>query len=524
MRVGSLKRLRVILSLLFFVLTTVFFLDFSGIVAPVAAMPLLYLQFVPSLLKFAIAGGAAAAGFLAVLVLTLLFGRVYCSTICPLGTLQDLVIALVRRVRKRRGRRRFFKPARPHNLLRYGILIAAFAVLLSGSVVLFTLLDPFSNFGRIAANIARPLFLGANNVSAALLETAHSYLLYRVQWNMVDVSALLFALFVLVVVVWLSATHGRLYCNTLCPVGSLLGLVSRAALFKVRVVPEDCISCTLCERVCKSNCLDSKAMSVDMSRCVACFNCFTVCPTSGLAYTWKRKPEAKGTVGTVDGHRRRLLLWASVSVTGWSLASAQKKVIESSKPSTVPVRRSVPVTPPGSRSINHFTSVCTACHACISACPTRVLTPSLMEYGLQGFLQPRMNYLSGFCNFECTLCGDVCPSGAILPIEREQKKLTQIGTAKFIKDNCIVYTENTDCGACSEHCPTKAVTMVPYKTLVAPEVKEEFCIGCGACEYACPTRPYKAIYVEGKAGHGLAKKKEEQKIETAPAGQPDFPF
>ncbi|HCV41938.1 MAG TPA: 4Fe-4S ferredoxin, partial [Bacteroidetes bacterium] len=170
----------------------------------------------------------------------------------------------------------------------------------------------------------------------------------------------------------------------------------------------------------------------------------------------------------------------------------------------------------------HFTTTCTACHLCVTACPSQVLIPSFIEYGLTGMMQPRLDYRAAFCNYECTTCTEICPSGAILPVAQEQKKLTQFGTAKFLKDNCIVYTEEKECGACSEHCPTKAVRMVPYKKLVAPEVKEDYCIGCGACEFACPTRPYKAIYVEGKSVHGLAKKPEVKKLDVKV--QEDFPF
>jgi ferredoxin len=136
-----------------------------------------------------------------------------------------------------------------------------------------------------------------------------------------------------------------------------------------------------------------------------------------------------------------------------------------------------------------------------------------------------MEYLSGYCNYDCILCTEVCPSGALLPVPLEEKKLAQLGVAKFVKENCIVETEGTDCGACSEHCPTKAVNMVPYKgRLVIPEVKSDYCIGCGACEHACPTKPYKAIYVDGHAVHKVAKKAEVKKIEQKVDYKEEFPF
>jgi len=140
-------------------------------------------------------------------------------------------------------------------------------------------------------------------------------------------------------------------------------------------------------------------------------------------------------------------------------------------------------------------------------------------------LQPRLDNIAGFCNFECKVCGDVCPTGAILPLELEKKKLVQLGKAKFIEDNCIVKTEKTDCGACSEHCPTKAVHMIPYEgKLVIPEVREKYCIGCGACEYACPVTPYRAIYVEGNSIHIAAEKNTELKVEKNVNLKEEFPF
>lgn len=117
-------------------------------------------------------------------------------------------------------------------------------------------------------------------------------------------------------------------------------------------------------------------------------------------------------------------------------------------------------------------------------CPSHVLKPAFMEYGLAGMMQPTVSFEKGFCNFDCTVCGDVCPNGAILPISVEQKHLTQMGYVVFIKENCIVYTDETSCGACSEHCPTQAVAMVPYKDgLTIPHVNKEICVGCGGCEY-----------------------------------------
>jgi NAD-dependent dihydropyrimidine dehydrogenase PreA subunit len=135
-----------------------------------------------------------------------------------------------------------------------------------------------------------------------------------------------------------------------------------------------------------------------------------------------------------------------------------------------------------------------------------------------------MDFITSFCNFECIICTEICPTGAIKPLDLETKKLMQIGKSKFVKENCVVYTDETACGACSEHCPTKAVNMVPYEKkagLMIPEVNEDICIGCGACEFACPTTP-RSIYVEGNPVHVLAEKPKEKELEKQELE--DFPF
>jgi ferredoxin-type protein NapF len=204
------------------------------------------------------------------------------------------------------------------------------------------------------------------------------------------------------------------------------------------------------------------------------------------------------------------------------MASVRKRIFVFG-PDTFSKRIEYPVTPPGSVSQHHFTRACTACHLCVSACPTGVLQPSLFEYGLAGMMQPFMDYDVDFCNYECTRCSEICPNGAILPLTAEEKLTTQIGVVRFEKHNCIVHTDGTACGSCSEHCPTQAVKMVPYiGELTIPEIIPDICIGCGACEYACPVTPYKAIVVDGHLEHAIAQKPEETELEEKPLE--DFPF
>lgn len=232
----------------------------------------------------------------------------------------------------------------------------------------------------------------------------------------------------------------------------------------------------------------------------------------------------KAAVHTQHSPERRKIFLTAMGLIGAKLLLAQEN-LSKFKTGLNFTKSKLPVTPPGSLGIKHFTNTCTACHLCVSACPTQVLQPSLMEYGLVGMLQPRMDFNSYYCTYECTVCSHICPSGTILPLTIEEKKNVQTGEVKFIKNNCVVYVNNTDCGACAEHCPTKAVHMIPFKDkLVIPEVTGELCVGCGACEHACPTFPFKAIYVESNAVHKKAKRPKNTKLQEKIDYKADFPF
>jgi len=517
-KLEHLKKIRVAVSLTFFVMTGLLFLDFYGLLPPSWAENTLFLQFVPSITKFITLISISATGFIVTLLLTMLFGRVYCSTICPLGTIQDLGSFLSRKFEKKHHRH-----IKSFSALRNCLLALTAITALSGSMTVLNLLDPFSSFGRIVSNLARPILLATNNVLAFALESASIYTLYPIQVKAITLTSIAVPLITVGVLLRLSYKHGRLYCNTVCPVGAFLGLLSKISIYRIAINDANCIGCNLCEQVCKAGCIDKKAKTVDFARCVGCYNCFTICPTEGFDFRSAFAEASSTRPEKLDYKRREAIYnsWLLVTGTLGTTTVGTKKII-STKESTIAVVKTTPIAPPGAQSIEHFTGRCTACHLCISACPSQVLSPSFLEYGFAGVMQPQMDYSTGFCNYDCTTCTQICPSGAILPVVQEHKKLTQLGTAKFVKDNCIVYTEEKECGACSEHCPTKAVKMVPYKKLVAPEVKEDYCIGCGACEYACPTKPFKAIYVEGKPVHAIAKKPEIKKLDMKV--QEEFPF
>ena len=483
-----LRKIRIGVSLVIFLLLTFYLVDFAGIL-PDSFHVLAHIQFIPALLALHV------GVLLFLLLLTLITGRSYCSSICPLGVFQDIIIWISRK----RNKKKQYGYRRALNHWRLGILVAVIVAGLSGFTVLVSLLDPYSAYGRIAVDIFKPVYLAVNNFLTWIFTMFGNYTFYYMDIVVTSILALVVAFVTFMTVGYLAYRYGRIYCNTVCPVGSLLGILSKYSLFKVCIDTSKCNGCGLCARKCKASCIDSKKHMIDYSRCVVCFDCIDNCRQGAVSYTLRKRrktPEVSQSSGSTDVSKRTFITTlAAVALTIPKSAVSQSiGTLTGNKP----YKRQHPLSPPGSVSTKRFNQHCTACHLCVSKCPSHVLKPSLLEYGVGGILQPIMSFENGFCNYDCTLCSDICPNKAILPLTKEAKHLTQVGRVVFIEENCIVHTDNTNCGACAEHCPTQAVTMVPYRDgLTIPKIDPEICVGCGGCEYVCPVRPYRAIHIEG---------------------------
>jgi len=514
-----LRSFRIVFSsivLIFFILV---FVDFRSLIPGTYINYLQYLQFIPSAIKFVHIETLAAGGCIVILILTLLSGRTYCSFLCPLGIGQDLFSRIGGRFRKK-FRRFGFK--RPYTIIRYSLLAATLIVTLVWGIYLLTLLDPYSIFGRFMTYFAKPGVILINNFFAGILGKFDLYTLAHEPVKGYQLLAYSIPAAFLILVGTLSFTKGRLYCNMICPVGTLLGLLAKVSVFRIRFNESICTRCGRCSITCKSSCIDFLNADIDISRCVDCFNCIHTCPDKAISYGLVKLKMKKHEV---DESKRKFIAGSILLLFGLSRSTKgqEKSVPVPKKPSTVKENRTYPVCPPGAGGIEDLNKYCTACSLCISACPDNVLQPAVRQYGIAGFMQPVMDYHKSFCTYNCIICTEICPTYALKPLVLEAKKLTQIGKVNFIKDNCIVKTEKTDCGACSEGCPTKAVFMIPYEgNLVIPEVNQDICIGCGHCEFACPTTPYKAIFVDGNPVHQAAKKPENVQSDITPPE--DFPF
>lgn len=497
-----LRRIRITAAALSFALITLLFLDFTGVTHRYLGW-LARIQLVPAILSL------NAALILGIAAVTLLFGRVYCSVICPLGVFQDIFSWHAGRWNKRRFS---YEPAR--NRIRYLFLALFAAALVFGVSSVFVLYEPYSVYGRIVSNLFAPLYQSVNNLAAHLSDRFDSYAVYPADiWLKSGVSLLVAAVSFLVIAA-LAWRKGRVYCNSICPAGTALGMVSRHSLFKPVIDPDTCNRCGVCSRSCKASCIDPEHQTIDGSRCVACMDCVGACSRKAISFRPYRRKQKGAQLPAEEkekgkGRSTRSSFLSLVSLFAFSAAAkgATQKVeggLAALKDRKIPDRTS-PLSPAGSQGIANLSKHCTSCGLCVAACPNQVLRPSS---GVTRLMQPEMSYERGYCRPECTECSRVCPTGAIRPISKAEKSVTQIGHAVWIRKNCVVHSDNVSCGNCARHCPAGAIYMVntdPDKpdSPQIPAVDTEHCIGCGACEYLCPSRPFTAIYVEGHERHKI---------------------
>ena len=496
-----LRKIRIILATVCFVLINMLFLGISwGVSQHIAWVA--KIQFLPALLAL------DYAMLLILIAVTLLFGRIYCSVICPLGVMQDLFGWAGKKAKKNR-----YSHSPEKKWLRYSVLAVFIICLIIGFAPVTTLLAPYSAYGRIVNSLFRPLYDMLNNSLAAFESQYDSYLFSEVQLWMRSVTTFIVALLTLVVLGILAWRNGRTYCNTICPVGTILSFFSRFSLMHVQMDKTRCKNCSLCEKNCKASAIDYKAGTVDATRCVACGDCIDQCHFDALHYKpvlhLHKSPTTnhQSPITNAPDMNKRAFVTGAVLATGTALMAQAKMKMDGGmaviEEKQAPLRET-PITPPGSISSYNIARHCTACQLCVSACPNNVLRPSTDPMQL---MQPVMSFERGYCRPECTRCSQVCPTGAIQRITPEEKTAIHIGHAVWIEQNCIPVNNGDSCGACARHCPAEAIEMIRKEVnghpVEVPLINTEKCIGCGKCEHLCPANPFSAIYVEGNKMHHI---------------------
>lgn len=434
--------------------------------------------------------------------LTLVFGRVFCSWICPLGTLIDTFGRLI-------------KPgmADTGNNLKYMKYVILITVLISSAfgIQFLGFVDPFSLLVRSLAFSVDPMFnYGVSGFFNLLYHHAPSwvsnlsepfYLLLKDVILPYKQSFFYLAFLSFLIFIGIFALEGlgkRFWCRHLCPLGGLLSLISKFSIFK-RIPLRACAHCRQCESKCRMRAFDENRR-FQFEECNLCMDCLEFCPDQITSFRFAMPKPLPGSQPWVDMTRRQMVF---SGIAGLALPVLTKTEAISRMPDEKMIR------PPGARDEMEFLASCVRCGECMKVCINNALQPLFLERGLSAMftpvLVPRLNY----CEFNCTLCTGVCPTAALKKLTLEQKHGFVVGRAFFDKNKCLVYAKDQSCIVCEEHCPVhdKAIkfteTIVQKEglgpiSLKQPYVVESLCIGCGICEYVCPVEGMAAIRVYGK--------------------------
>ena len=512
MKIFSLKNLRIARWAVIILLLVLFTALFGGFMLPWRSLNQVpAYQFMPGILSVAALGMAGAFGTMILLAaITAFCGRVYCTWCCPLGLLQEIIERLDHKLFPKKVRT--YKKA--GNLFRAAFLVFFLALLFGGIALPFGYMEPYSLFGKISSNIIRQILAWLNESTVKIPQAAIEN---TAAWSI----ALAVSGGALLGLIALAVWKGRIFCNTVCPAGTILAALAARSGKRLAIESDKCVKCRKCEKVCNANCINiAGGQTIDFTRCFMCLECAAVCPTGAIKIERRRKSGLTNADQPAAPERRNMLIAAGIAgIAGFTAGKVLKKYS--------PHKKSA-ILPPGAGSEEEFLARCTGCGLCIANCRGGCLQPAADEYGWRGFMLPTMKFAGtnpGKCEYECHKCTAICPTGALKKMNIKEKKLCRIGMAAFAPNQCLAYMDGEPCGACAEHCPTGALKMVPgpHKTATIPQVTGELCIGCGNCQYACPVTP-QAIIVKAVSKQTRATAPEvyykKEKVQKAPSNIP----
>jgi MauM/NapG family ferredoxin protein len=427
---------------------------------------------------------------LLVVFLTLLAGRAFCGWICPMGTTIDVSDRLF--FAKTRAR-----PTTERSRWKYYVLAAVIASALFGAQLAY-LMDPIVVLTRtLTLAVFGPVTALANVFAAeyTYLQTRVGFLARWPQFPPVPQQAYFgmgwVALAILVGLLALGSVEKRFWCRNLCPLGALLGVVSRIPLLRRRV-GDNCTSCKRCVRDCSTGAIDPEDPKTHrIAECIQCYKCAAVCPEEAVRFV--PQLSLSGREARLDLSRRRLLAFGAAGL-GWAAMAHAAPAAKTTVIGNVSASPQL-IRPPGAVPEPEFLDRCVRCQQCVKACPTNGLQPALSEAGIDGFWTPVLVPRIGPCSEKCNLCSQICPTDAIEPIRVEDKPAIFIGQATIDRSSCIVWANDKQCLVCDEVCPYKAVEQKIVEGKKRPTVNEHTCTGCGECEKNCPVQPLAAIRV-----------------------------
>ena len=440
----------------------------------------------------------------AVLVLTILFGRVFCGFICPLGTLHHVVGAFRPALGGNRLQQANEKKA--SRKIKYAVLICV----LLGAVLglnLAGLMDPTALLFRSTALAVIPAVGVALRSVFEALAASDVKLLNMLSYGAEILVAPVFGYtspayktawfmgIVFLLILFLNRIRPRFWCRYLCPLGALLAVCSRFAILRLEKNPDRCTQCNYCIRHCQGAASPRADEPWERAECLMCFNCFDVCPENALQFRFGWHPES--TRGPDIGRRAVL----TGLLAGFSLPLLGR--LDGREAGVSDPRL---IRPPGALAEKEFLQLCQRCGQCMKVCPTNAINPTLAQAGAAGFWTPYLLMTQGYCEYTCTLCGSVCPTGAIQEITAQEKisRPVKIGSAYIDRGRCLPWSGNAPCIVCQEHCPTSPKAIYLKKELIysagskkvdvqLPLVDLKRCVGCGICENKCPVRGLPAI-------------------------------
>lgn len=434
---------------------------------------------------------------LILLALSVLFGRFFCGWICPLGTTIDGFdnVTHAKSMNEKLSHLKWVK---------YSLL----TVVLTGSLVSVQLtgfVDPIPLFTRTVVTFLYPLFVLITDgfmgflMVIPFIEEPVFALNESLRGIILPINITTFRGSVLIALIFVTVLgfaylHKRFWCRNLCPLGAILGLFSRFRWYR-RQVSDDCTNCKLCRKNCRMDAIATDFLTTDNVECISCMDCQKICPANAIHFGFTKSRESV----KVDYNRRRLL---TAGVAGLFSVGLLKVGFSQ------PAKRGKVIRPPGAMEEPEFLDRCIRCGECIRVCSTSGvgLQYATLESGWDGIWTPILLPKVGYCEYNCNMCGQVCPTGAIRPLPLEERQEIKIGTAHFDKTRCIPWYYGENCMVCEEHCPLpdKAIKFRESKvitidgqdsTVLLPYVDESLCIGCGICVTKCPVEGERGIFL-----------------------------